>query len=113
MFSAVLRTSIFALLFLFSGISVQAAEAWLRVETTNFEVVGNAQEAEVRSVADRLERFREAISKMMTVRQGSVKTRVVVFKDVASFRPFKPKRADGSVDDLASGFFQSGDDVNY
>ena len=113
MFSGVLRTSIIALLMLFSAAAAEAAETWLRAETANFEVVGNAQEAEVRSVADRLERFREAISKMMTVRQGSVKTRVVVFKDAASFRPFKPKRTDGSADDLASGFFQSGEDVNY
>lgn len=90
-----------------------AADAWLRVETSSFEVVGNATETDIRSVADRLERFREAIAKVIAVTPNAVKTRVIVFKDDASFRPFKPKRPDGTPDDLVAGLFQPGEDVNY
>ena len=90
-----------------------SADTWLRVETANFEVVGNAADADIRGVADRLERFREAISKMIAVKPTAVKTRVIVFKDDATFRPFKPKKADGTPDDLVAGLFQSGEDVNY
>ena len=113
MFSAVSKTLRLTLLLLCAASSALAADAWLRVETRNFEVVGNATEAEIKGVADRLERLREAMSKVIAVRPNSVKTRVVVFKDDASFRPFKPKKADGTPDDLVAGLFQAGEDVNY
>lgn len=111
--STVVRILGLSLLLLCSTPAAQAAEVWLRVETANFELVGNATEVEVRAVAERLERFREAISKFIPVRPNAVKTRVVVFRDDASFRPFKPKKADGSPDDLVAGLFQPGPDVNY
>ena len=96
-----------------SSATASAADLWLRVESANFEVVGNAAEADIKAVADRLERFREAISKVISVKPNAVKTRVVVFKDDASFRAFKPKRPDGTPDDLVAGLFQPGEDVNY
>ena len=113
MYSAVFRTLWLTALLLCTAAVASAADIWLRVETANFEVVGNAAETDIRGVADRLERFREAISKVISVKPNAVKTRVVVFKDDASFRPFKPKRADGTPDDLVAGLFQPGEDVNY
>jgi tetratricopeptide (TPR) repeat protein len=113
MFSALYRTFLLTVILLCSAAIASAANTWLRVETTNFEVVGNAAEADIRAVADRLERFRKAISKVIAVRPNAVKTRVIVFKDDASFRPFKPKRPDGTPDDLVAGLFQPGEDVNY
>jgi tetratricopeptide (TPR) repeat protein len=113
MYSAVSRFSLLVLLFLCAAASAHASGVWLRVETANFEVVGDATEAEIKGVAERLERFREAMSKIIAVRPNAVRTRVLVFKDDASFRPFKPKRADGTPDDLIAGLFQPGEDVNY
>ena len=113
MFSAVFTTSILTLLLLCAASPTSARGIWLRVETTNFEVVGDATETEITGVAQRLERFREAMSKVIAVRPNAVKTRVVVFKDDLSFRPFKPKKPDGTPDDLVAGLFQPGEDVNY
>ena len=113
MYSAVSRFSLLILMSLCAASSAHAAGTWIRVETANFEVVGDATEAEIKGVAERLERFREAMSKIIAVRPNAVRTRVLVFKDDAGFRPFKPKRADGAPDDLVAGFFQPGEDVNY
>ena len=114
MFSVVFRTSFLTLLLLCVATWANAAPGqWFRVETANFEVVGDAPEAEIKGIAERLERFRDAMSKVIAVRPNAVRTRVVVFKDDASFRPFKPKKADGAPDDLVAGLFQPGEDVNY
>lgn len=97
----------------FADLRVIAADTWVKVETENFEVIGNASETEIMAAATRLERFRSAIEKVLSVRRNTSKTRVIVFKDAAAFRPFKPKRDNGTPDDLVSGLFQPGEDVNY
>jgi|CXWL01.1.fsa_nt_gi tetratricopeptide (TPR) repeat protein len=119
MSSGILRPLIFvaATAFLFAGsaVRVSAADAWLKIESTNFELIGDASEADIRSVGARLERFRIAANKLFGLAESPepTKIRVVVFKDAASFSPFKPKLADGTHDDLAAGYFQSGEDVSY
>lgn len=117
MFAAVYRPISLAPLLLCvllcASTATRAAEAWLRVETENFEVIGNATGIEIKAVAERLERFREAVADVIAVRPNAVKTRVVVFKNDASFRPFKPKKTDGTPDDQVAGLFQPGEDVNY
>jgi tetratricopeptide (TPR) repeat protein len=92
-----------------------AADIWIKVESPNFDLVGNASKSQITDVAQRLERFRAAVHKLFAIEQHSkhAKIRVVVFKDSASFRPFKPRLADGTSDDLASGYFLSGDDLDY
>ena len=114
MAAVVLRSFLFPLILLCAAVYAPAADAsWLRIETENFDVLGDADESEIRSVAERLERFRTAVAGVIAIRPSGVKTRVVVFRDDASFRPFKPKRADGTPDDLVAGLFQPGEDVNY
>jgi len=87
---------------------------WNKCQTKHFSVIGNAETARLRGVSTRLEQFRSAVHKALGLsQQATVETRVVIFRDTASFRPFKPKRLDGTPDDLVSGLFQSGNDVNY
>ncbi|HVQ57038.1 MAG TPA: tetratricopeptide repeat protein [Pyrinomonadaceae bacterium] len=99
----------------FSSTVVNAADVWTKIESPNFEFIGNALEADIRQVASRLERFRAVLRSVFPqLRSNSGKrTRVVVFKDSASFRMFKPKRSDGTPDEFIGGLYQAGEDVNY
>lgn len=103
--------------FSYTGFSTPpaATEPWLKIDSPNFELIGNAQERQIRTIAGRLERFRSVVHRVFAMqdRVGRSKIRVIVFKDTAAFRPFKPKLADGTPDDLAKGYFLSGDDVDY
>jgi tetratricopeptide (TPR) repeat protein len=85
---------------------------WSRLETENFEFVGNADEASIRTVADRLERFRSALGKVLVIGRSASRTRVIVFKDAAGFRAFKPLKTDGTPDDKVLGLFVAGQDFN-
>jgi len=95
--------------------SAAAGEGWVQVRSKNFLVIGDAGDREVRQTAVRLEQFRETVRALFPQIKldGGIRTNVVVFKDTASYAPFKPKRADGTVDDIVKGYFQAGEDVNY
>jgi tetratricopeptide (TPR) repeat protein len=99
----------------FSADSLQAQEKWTNVRSTNFNLVGNASEKDIRRVATKLEQFREVLSRLFpTLKYNSpVPTTVVVFRNERSFRPFKPVNADGKASDWVAGYFQAGDDANY
>jgi tetratricopeptide (TPR) repeat protein len=103
-------------LFLSAALAVPVRGAstvgWTRIETQNFEFVGDAPEASIRTAADRLERFREALAEILQLPARTSKTRVIVFMDSASFRAFKPRRTDGTPDDRVVGLFVVGDDAN-
>jgi tetratricopeptide (TPR) repeat protein len=88
---------------------------WVQVKSKNFFLIGNASEKEVRKVATRLEQFRETFRLLFSNANltAAVPVNVVVFKDDTSYRPFKPRKADGTIDTEVSGYFQSGDDFNY
>lgn len=90
-------------------------EAWTRVESKNFLLVGNADETKIRQIAARLEQFRQAFRQILpgTNFDSLVPTTIVVFRDDAAFRPFKPLRDNGDVRDNVRGYFQPGLDVNY
>ncbi len=92
----------------FLGATASAKDTWVRVQSKNFRLVGNARESEIREVGRRLESFREVFARLFTnVKITSpVPTTVIVFKSDSSYRPFKA----GS---NTVGFFQSGEDVNY
>jgi len=95
--------------------SIAAKDEWVQVRSKNFFLVGNASEKDIRKVATHLEEFRETFKLLFkNVNLVSpIPTNVIVFKSESSYKPFKPKRADGKIDNFVAGYFQSGDDVNY
>ena len=93
--------------------TTQTRDSWRSVRTNNLFVIGNADPDKLRQVAVWLEFFHSAFGRLLSrkVIDASVPTTVVVFRDDASFTPFKPLYK-GRPANLA-GFFQPGDDVNY
>jgi hypothetical protein len=91
----------------------QSRDNWRSVRTNHLFVIGNADAENLRQVAVWLEFFHRAFGRIVSrnVIDSSVPTTVIVFRDDASFRPFKPLYQ-GRPANLA-GFFQPGDDVNY
>jgi tetratricopeptide (TPR) repeat protein len=90
-----------------------ASEQWASVQSKNFLLVSNASEREIRKVAARLEQFREAFVRLLSVEHfdSSVPMTVMVFKTDESYRPFEPLYR-GQPAGVA-GFFQSSQDVDY
>ena len=91
----------------------QSRDSWRSVRTNHLFVIGNAEAEKLRQVAVWLEFFHRGFARVVSrnVIDSSVPTTVIVFRDDASFRPFKPLYQ-GRPANLA-GFFQPGDDVNY
>src|SRR5215831_6803544 len=85
----------------------QAKDTWIKVQSKNFTLVGNASEKDVRLVATRLEQFRDVMIKLLSKAEfnSPVPITVVVFKSTASYKPFNPGNY--------AGYFQKGPDVNY
>ena len=114
-----LRTSLILLLtigfLLFVPVDAAAKDEWIQVKSKNFFLIGNASEKEIRKVGTRLEQFRETFRNLFrgVNLNSSIPTNVVVFKSKSSYRDFKPKRADGKIDEFVAGYFQGGEDVNY
>ncbi|HEX8921137.1 MAG TPA: tetratricopeptide repeat protein [Pyrinomonadaceae bacterium] len=88
-------------------------EEWTSVQSKNFLLVGNASQRDIRKVAARLEQFREAFLRLLSVEHfdSSVPLTVIVFKDDEAYRPFEPLYR-GQPSGVA-GFFQSSPDVDY
>ncbi len=94
--------------------SVQGKQdTWRSIRTNNLFVVGNAPEEDLRQVALWLEFFHSNFAQLVSraVLDYSVPTTVVVFKDDASFLPFKPLYQGKSAN--VAGYFQPGEDMNY
>ena len=92
---------------------VQTRDSWRSVRTNNLFVIGNADPEKLRQVAAWLEFFHSAFAQLVSrnVIDSSVPTTVVLFRDEASFTPFKPLYQGRPAN--VAGFFQPGDDVNY
>jgi tetratricopeptide (TPR) repeat protein len=90
-----------------------AADRWVSIQSQHFLLVGNASEARMTSIARDLEQFRAAIVMLMPGISDrlTVGTTVVVFKDDAAFRPYKPQYRGQPAN--VSGYFQSGLDANF
>ncbi|HXG85815.1 MAG TPA: tetratricopeptide repeat protein [Pyrinomonadaceae bacterium] len=95
--------------------TVSAKDEWTRVSSKNFNLIGNADEKNIRAVGVRLEQFREALREIFNGLNfdSPIPTTVVVFKSAADFKPYKPIKANGDINDIAAGYFLPGDDVNY
>lgn len=93
--------------------AIQTKDTWRSVRTNNMFVIGNADPEKLRQVAAWLEFFHGAFARLISrnVLDSSVPTTVIIFRDEASFRPFKPLYQGRAAN--VSGFFQAGDDVNY
>src|SRR4030095_6396872 len=91
----------------------QNRDTWRSVRTNNLFVIGNADPEKLRQVAAWLEFFHSSFARLISrnVLDASVPTTVIIFRDDASFQPFKPLYQ-GRPANIA-GFFQPGDDVNY
>jgi tetratricopeptide (TPR) repeat protein len=89
-----------------------AAVPWVRVETPNFVVYGDAGERRVREVAEEFERFREALGRVIpgTGTTAAVPTVVVLFRSDRAFEPYRPRYNDKPV--ALGGYFLSSDDMN-
>jgi tetratricopeptide (TPR) repeat protein len=92
-----------------------AAADWVSVKSTNFNLAGEVTESELRTVAERLEHFRDIFAQLFPQFGASVKARanVIIFRDAESFKPFKPKRPDGTADESVAGYFLASENVNY
>lgn len=93
--------------------AAQSQDNWRSVRTNNLLVISNAEPEKLRQVAVWLEFFHSAFGRLVSrnVLDSSVPTTVVVFRDDASFTPFKPLYQGRPVN--VAGYFQPGDDVNY
>jgi tetratricopeptide (TPR) repeat protein len=97
---------------LLCALPVSAADRWTRVQTTNFTLVGNATENEIREVAQGLEVFRTAFSRFFKLKEGSsVATTVIVFRSDQAFKPYKPLYQGKPAN--IEGYFQPSPDMNY
>jgi tetratricopeptide (TPR) repeat protein len=88
-------------------------DTWRSVRTNNLLVIGNADPEKLRQVAAWLEFFHSAFARLVSrnVLDASVPATVIVFRDEASFVPFKPLYQGRPAN--VAGFFQPGEDVNY
>ena len=105
----------FVFLACFAQTPVFAKDQWLKIESKNFQLYGNASEKDIRGAATRLEQFREAFQQIFPNLKynSAIPTIVIIFKDDETFSNFKPVDADGKRSEWAGGYFQSGEDVNY
>jgi tetratricopeptide (TPR) repeat protein len=112
---SIIRTLIGIAIFLPCLSPVAWAGEWVSIRSANFLVAGEVTETEIRSVATRLEQFRDTFRRLFprvrTVSKGL--TRVVVFRDPESYRDFRPRNADGLPDDGVAGYFLPGEAASY
>src|SRR5215207_2087703 len=85
-----------------------AKDEWLRIQSKNFQLVGNASEKDLLRAATKLEQFRRVFTQLFPRMNfnSPIPTRVVVFRDKKAYEQFR-------VIEWAAGYFQPGDDVNY
>lgn len=97
------------------AIPAAAQDKWTSVRSTNFHLIGDAKEAEIRRVATRLEQFREVFVQLLPSLKYSspVPTTVIVFRNEKAFRPYKPQSADGKATKWVAGYFSPREDANY
>lgn len=91
----------------------QTRDNWRSIRTNNLFVIGNADAEKLRQVAAWLEFFHSSFARLVSrnVLNSSVPTTVIIFRDDASFTPFKPLYQGRPAN--VAGFFQPGNDVNY
>lgn len=96
-----------------TGSASTTKDTWLSVRSKHFLLVGNAGEKDIRKVGMRLEQFRDVFSRIFTKSKANsaIPITVIVFKNDGAFKPYKPLYQ--GKPSPVSGYFQSGEDVNY
>ncbi len=95
--------------------NIFAADEWVSVRSANFHLIGNAKEADIRSVAIKLEQFRQVFGHLFPniKLNDPVETNVIVFKNMKSYEPFLPKTDRGRPDREITGFFIGDNESSY
>jgi tetratricopeptide (TPR) repeat protein len=90
-----------------------AAAKWTRLSSANFVFIGDASASQIRQVAEKLEKFREVMTRALpgATATSPVPTIVVVFATERSLNPVRPLFR-GRPTEVA-GYLQTGEDVNY
>src|ERR1051326_4982001 len=81
---------IIVLLLVFFSSTVAAKDKWINLHTKNFNIVSNASEGDTRTIANKLEQFRNIFTKIFNVKPEAIPVTVIVFKNDDAFKPFKP-----------------------
>ncbi len=85
---------------------------WTRLSSDHFVFVGDASERELRTIAQRLEQFREVVGRVLgdgTI-SAPVPTLVIVFQNDRSFAAYRPVYQGKPVE--TGGYFIGGEDAN-
>lgn len=99
------------LLLLLTAAAAPAKDKWINLTTRNFNIVSNADDGATRKLALKLEQFHYVFSRIFNLPlERPIKTTVMVFKNEASFDPYKPIY-NGRPASVA-GYFQGGEDEN-
>ncbi len=114
-YKCLLSIFLFGFMLALTQTSVLAKDVWIQVQSKNFYLIGNAGEKDIRKVATKLEQFRETFRLLFKSANfdSAIPINVLVFKSNSAYKPFKPKRGDGKIDDFIAGYFMPGKDVNY
>lgn len=94
-----------------ASVADKISKDWKRIRTAHFEAVSNAPAEKVSEILVQLEAFhRYLVTDILALKTISpVPTVVFICKDDKSFSKFKPRRADGSKEEMAAYFAQSPD----
>lgn len=88
-------------------------ERWAAVTIDEFTILGNASDRELREVATRTLRLRDALAVMTNLRVHSpLPTKIYVFADERSFAPYRDA-ANGRVSENTAGVFLPRSEGNY
>ncbi len=92
-------------------IPADASAKWTRLRSQNFLFIGEAPEGRIRRTAQKLEQFRDMLTRVLpgAVAVSPAPTVVMVFPDGWAFAPYAPP---GRTSDLV-GYSASWEDINY
>lgn len=88
-------------------------DVWLRVETPNFTLIGNVSERQIVEAGDRIERFREVLTRTTKglSNRSPLPTTIYLFRNTASYEPYKLGRNGKPMS--VSGYFAPSEHGNY
>jgi len=90
-----------------------ALAKWTRLTSPNFVFLGDASAGQIRQVAEKLEQFREVMTRALpgATSTSPVPTVVLVFANDRSMNPVKPLYRGNTIE--LAGFMYTGEDRNY